>query len=89
MRPAVFKIALAALCLPLAAYPALISRCPDDRTVEIFVWAYPVYVVLAAVCAWYCRPQRKELAWIILALLALTHIAIWLLVTTPQNPVTA
>ncbi len=45
---------------------------------------YPLYVIAAAWIAWQSYPARRTLAWIILALMLLTHAAIWYLVLTAQ-----
>ena len=81
MRPLPVKLAVIAACLPLVAYPALLSRCPADSPAEIFVYLYPVYVVLSGVCAWQSWPARKEVFYILIALLLLTHAAMWALVS--------
>ena len=44
----------------------------------------PLYVIAAAWIAWQSYPARRTLAWIILALMLLTHAAIWYLVLTAQ-----
>ena len=74
------KWLLIVLCLPLLAYPVLLARCPEGGETETLVWCYPIYVLGAVWCAWRCLPERKTVYWILVALLALTHVAIWLLV---------
>ncbi len=74
------KWLLIILCLPLLAYPALIARCPAVSETETLVKLYPIYVIGAVWCAWRCLPDRKTVYWILVVLLALTHIAIWFLV---------
>ena len=82
-RPLWFKILVIACALPVLAYPALLSRCPAGGPAETFLWFYPIYVVVAAVCAWLCWQSRRETAWILLALMLLTHAAMWVLVNMP------
>ncbi len=82
-RPLWFKILVIACALPVLAYPALLSRCPAGGPAETFLWFYPIYVVVAAVCAWLCWPSRRETAWILLALMLLTNAAMWVLVNMP------
>jgi hypothetical protein len=42
-------------------------------------WLYPLYVVLLGLCAWACYPQRRALAWILVALMALSNIMMYIL----------
>lgn len=71
------------LLLPVFQFPMLLASVPDVQIVRAMVWIYPFYCLVAAYLAWQCYPQRHALAWILLALMVLSHIAIWLLVTTP------
>ena len=41
-------------------------------------WLYPAYVVIAGVCAWMCYPTRRSLAWILVALMALSIIMLYI-----------
>ncbi|MDE5642418.1 MAG: hypothetical protein K2F74_04565 [Muribaculaceae bacterium] len=66
------------LCaLPVFAFPTLLGMLPDESPLAPFVWFYPLYVPAAAVCAWLCYPSRRELSWILLVLMILTHAAFW------------
>lgn len=67
--------------LPVFSFPALLDSCPPE--LKAMVWLYPVYVVAAAWLAWKCYPQRHALAWILIALIALTHAAMWVMVSQP------
>ncbi len=68
--------------LPVFQFPVLLSTMPADTPNRPLVWIYPFYVLVAAFLAYQCYPQRPALAWILLALMALSHIAIYLLVTS-------
>ena len=35
-------------------------------------WLFPAYVVILAICAWACYPTRRTLAWVLIAVLALS-----------------
>lgn len=73
-----FRLLVIVLALPLAGYPALLSGADDaDPALSTLVWLYPAYVVCAAVCAWMCYPRRKDVAWILLALMLLTQIGMY------------
>ncbi|MBD5182271.1 MAG: hypothetical protein HDS99_00575 [Bacteroidales bacterium] len=72
------------LCvLPLGAYPVMIADLQPDSPARTFVLLYPAYVVVSAVCALICYGRRPEVSWVLLALMVLTHIAMWILVTDP------
>lgn len=75
--PRWFTLVVILCVLPLVGFPSLLSQCPEDSPLTAFVWFYPLYVLAAGICAWMCYATRRELAWILLALLLLTHIALW------------
>ncbi len=69
------------LVLPAGQFPVLLANCPAGfPIVRALVWIYPFYVVVAAYLAYLCYPRRQLMTWILLALLVMTHIAIWMLV---------
>ncbi|MCH5221935.1 MAG: hypothetical protein J1F05_06415 [Muribaculaceae bacterium] len=80
MKPLWIKILIIAVSLPVVAFPALLSRCPDSNEAIMLLRFYPLYVVAAAICAFLCWPKRKEVTIILLVLMALTHAAMWVLV---------
>lgn len=78
--PAWVKILIIACALPVLALPRLLSLCPRDSAAETFVWLYPAYVLLSAFLAWKVWPERQLLAYILLAVMVLTHAAMYILV---------
>jgi hypothetical protein len=74
------KTLVIAAMLPLVLLPQLIAACPPSAPEMTFLRFYPVYVLAAGICAWLSYGRRPEVTWIILALLILTHAAMWLLV---------
>jgi len=67
--------------LPVLAFPAMLSMSsPESAGNRYFLWLYPAYVVAAALLAWQCYGRRTEMSWIIIALMLLTHAAMWVLV---------
>ena len=70
------------VALPVFQFPMLLSSLPADSPNRVFVWMYPFYVVVAAYLAYQCYPQRRALAWILLVLMVLSHIAVYLLVNS-------
>lgn len=78
--PAWVKVLIIVCALPVLALPWLLSLCPEDSTAETFVWLYPAYVLLSAFLAWKVWPARHLLAYILLAVMLLTHAAMYILV---------
>lgn len=71
--------ALIVLCaLPLLGLPWLISS-PGSAEAGTFLALYPLFVVLCAACAWKAYAGNPLLCYILLAVMLLTHAAMWLL----------
>ncbi len=70
-----------ACMLPLIAFPTLLGVTPPDSSARTFAWLYPFYVIASGVCAWICWPERKEISWILIILMLLSHAAMWFLAT--------
>lgn len=79
--PAWMTIIIIVCMLPLSAFPLLLASAPSQPGPETLVWLYPFYVIASGVCAWICWPARKEISWILLVLMLLSHAAMWILVT--------
>ncbi len=75
--PPVFKVADIVSMLPGLAFPWLLTGTPPAGEYRTLLWLYPVYVILSGRCAWRCYPARPALAWILLALMWLSHAAIF------------
>ena len=71
--------------LPGLAFPLLLSRSSvaPSSTVDNFLWLYPFYVLASGWLAWYCYGRRSALTWVLIAVMLLTHAAMWLLVDPP------
>ena len=80
--PAWFAAVCVILALPAFQTPALLSAAPDIDIVKTLVWIYPLYVIVCAYLAWACWATRRAVAWMLLGLLVLTHVAMWALVNT-------
>lgn len=75
--PGWFTAVVIVCMLPVLGFPTLLSRCGEDSPLTGFVWFYPLYVLATGICSRMCYARRRELAWILLAIMLLTHIAIW------------
>lgn len=63
------------LMLPLLAFPWILSTAkPEFRTL---VAMYPVYVLATGFLSYQCYVSRRELFYILLVLLIMSHVAIW------------
>lgn len=65
--------------LPMFSFPALLSMAAEGTPARAFLYLYPLYTILAGWLAYLCYPRRPAVAWMILALLLLTHAALWTL----------
>jgi hypothetical protein len=71
--------------LPVLQFPMLLGSVPDVSMVRTLLWIYPFYCLVAAYLAWQCYPERHALAWILVALMVLSHVAVWIMVTMPLS----
>lgn len=69
--------------LPLFSFPSLLGSCPGE--LRPMLWVYPVYEAAGAWLAWQCYPQRRALSWILVAVLVLSHGAVWLMCSRPLS----
>lgn len=65
------------LMSPALVLPVLLSRTPEEF--KLFLWFYPVYVLTTGYLAYQCYATRREMTYILLILLVLSHVAVWLL----------
>ena len=81
--PLWFKILVIVMMLPAAGFPLLVSALSSDAddTVKLLVWFYPAYMIASGVCARMCYVDRREVSWVLIALmLASTAGTYWLAV---------
>lgn len=78
------KALIIAAALPALAFPRMLSSAPEDSNIELWMWMYPVYVVLSCVCEWKAWRRRPEVTWILIAVMLLTHAAMWTLILTAK-----
>lgn len=72
-------IVIALAMIPALIFPFRMGAMPTDATARYLIWFYPAYVIGSGVCAWLCYPQRKALAWILIVLMILSHMAMYML----------
>lgn len=76
-----FIVIIIVLLLPAGQFPMLLANTPVGvPLVRTLLWCYPFYLLVAAYLAYVCFQRRPLMSWILIALMALTHIAMWLLV---------
>ena len=68
------------VALPVIALPIVLSHSGEiAEGNKLYMWLYPAYVLATAILAYQCYGRRTEMTWILLALMLLTHAAIWVL----------
>ena len=77
------KLLIVISALPVLMLPVIIGKCDVTRyeEIKIFILMYPLYVVASAILAWISYRQRPEMTVILIALMLLTHVAMWMLPT--------
>lgn len=78
--PKWFVALIIAAILPALSTPELLNVCPPDIAgARTLIWIYPIYSVIAGYLAYQCYPTRREVSWILIALILLSHAAMWIL----------
>lgn len=75
-----FTALLVLAALPMFSAVYFVAATPAGSEAKWLSWLYPAYVVISAVCAWICYPDRRALAWILLILMILSDAGMWALV---------
>lgn len=78
------RVLVVACMLPAFDLPWLWAGNPETDTAKTLLWLYPAFVLVAGVCAWLSWRRGRELTFILLFLLLLSHVAMWLLCYPPQ-----
>ena len=78
--PAWVTVVIIICMLPVLAFPTMLSMTMPDSPARTFVWFSPFYVIASGVCARICWRQRRDVMWILLILMLLSHLAMWMLV---------
>ncbi len=79
--PRWMTIVIIIFVLPLFSEPWLIRHCPaDDGASKILIQIFPFYMAFSGWLAFKAYPSRPYVSWILLAVMALSTAAIFLLV---------
>ncbi len=78
-RPRWLIIMVIILMLPLLAYPTMLGLMPDNGANVTLLKLYPLYVLLSGWCMLMCYPARRDVMWILVILVILTHASMWYL----------
>ena len=81
MRPWWLTLLLLFLLTPIFFFFGVTDAAPDGSALKTLLQFYPVYCIADAICAWICYPQRKEITWILVGILVLSHIGVYILWT--------
>lgn len=80
-RPFWLLVIIIILSLPIFAFPTMLGMINQgEQVVQTMAWLYVAYILLTDYLAWICWPERKTMTWILLALLIMSHCAMWGLV---------
>lgn len=80
-RPWWLLVIIIICIIPVFSFPAILGMInPADETAKIMSWFYLFYVFATGYLAWICWPERKAVTWILLAILLLSHVAMWSMV---------
>ena len=66
--------------LPVVMLPYLLSQASAEGGIKTFLWIYPIYTIASAYLAYQSYANRREMTWILLIIMILTHLSIFLLV---------
>lgn len=78
-RPWWFVLILILLVLPAFGMPWLLADAPQGSVLYILIKWFPAFLLLAAVCAWYAFPQRRDVGWILVAIMFLSDCALFVI----------
>lgn len=76
-RPWWFTTLLVVLVLPAFGLPWMLVSAPAGSILMTLIKLFPVYLVGSAFAAWKVYPARRDLAWILVALMILTSSALF------------
>ncbi len=75
--PAWFIVLLVLLVLPGASAYYVMTLCPPEFSeLTTLLKIYPFYIIIAALFAYICYPERRTVAWILVGMIILSHIAV-------------
>lgn len=75
-RPLWLTILLIILVLPSFAMPWLLADAPEGSMLHLLIKWFPAFLVLAALCAWFSWPQRRDVSTILIALMLLSSFSL-------------
>lgn len=78
-RPWWFTLILIILVLPALATPWVLADGPVGSTLDKLIKWFPAFLILAAVCAWLAYPQRRDVAWILVAIMLISASSLFIL----------
>lgn len=78
-RPWWFTALLIVVVLPAFGLPWLLADAPKDSLLANLIKWFPAFLLLAAFCAWFSYPQRRDVAWILVALMVLSAVSLYIL----------
>ncbi len=71
--------------LPVTAFPVMLNHAAPGSETLTFVWIYPFYMLLSAWLAYNAYASRSYITVVLLALMALSTAALWILLLNPET----
>lgn len=78
-RPWWFTIILILLVLPSFATPWIMADAPQGTLLARLIKWFPAFLILAAFCAWYAYPQRRDVSWILVSVMFLSAASLFMI----------
>ena len=75
MTPRWFTLLCIVSVLPIGLTPAMIASARQGSPMGTLSLLFPIFLVASACLAWHCYRDRRDLAWILLAMSLLTSLA--------------
>lgn len=78
-RPWWFTLLLILLVLPAVGMPWVLVSAPENTMLHTLIKWFPGFLVLSAICAWMAYPARKDVSWILVAIMAMSSAALYVI----------
>lgn len=78
-----FCLIVAVAVLPSFLFPTFFAIGGETKAAidEFILYGFPIYLIVSALLAYLCYAERRVLSWILTAVMYLTDIAMYLLLT--------
>lgn len=78
-RPWWFAVLLVVLVLPSFSMPWILADAPEGSMLHLLIKWFPAFLLLSAVCAWFAYPARRDVSWILVAVMILSALSLFMI----------